>query len=129
MINKIVIALFFILASFAIAFSATTDVEDVDIVVKIWKEVQVYVDTNEFGYYYTNDHHIDKIFDILKRNGIIGKKDYWIAVLGEHGTGKPVAVIVQIQLNGNEYLHKFEIKNVKPKGESEPACENTGSCA
>jgi len=120
--NRIVIFLLFMLASFSIAFSTTSDMEDVDTIVKIWKEIKVYVDTSEFGYWYTNDHHIDNIVVILRVNGITDKENYWIAVMGD-SSGKPVHVLVQIKLNGNPYKHEFIIKNVNRKGgcESDPS--------
>lgn len=124
--NRIVIAILFLIASFAIAFSSTSDIQDIEVVVKIFKEVQEYVDTHEFGYYYTNDHHVEYIGkNIFEKNGI-SHVDFLVIVFGELGTGKPTSVYITFELNGEEYSKTFKIKNVKPKG----GCEgDPGKCA
>ena len=126
--NRIVIFLFFMLASFSIAFSATTENEDlapqVRVMVQVWKDIQNYVDTHEFGYYYTNDHHVEYIVkNILNKYGIVEEDDYYIAIMGDVDTGRPIAMMVIVQYAGEQYSKNFMIKNVKVN------CDDTGKCA
>ena len=126
LLNNIVIFLLFTLASFSIAFSATTDVDDVNTVVKIWKEVQVYVDTSTFYYGMgVNQHHTDYIgHKILGKYGIKKSEDYIVGVIGTPDY-KPLYVAVIFVMNGQEYEKIFEIKNVELKD----GCEDLNNCA
>jgi len=126
--NRIVIFLLFMLASFSIAFSATSEEPDqapeVKVMVQIWKEIQEYVDTHEFGYWYTNDHHVEYIVkNIFNKYGIVDKDQYFIGVMGMPGTGKPIAVMVIVEYGDEHYSKNFMIKNVKKD------CDDPGSCA
>jgi hypothetical protein len=126
--KKLVISLFFILAVFSIAFSATSEepnqAPQVNAVVKLWKDIQEYVDTHEFTYWYTNDHHVEYIVkNIFSKYGIFKEDDFFIAVMGEPGTGRPIAVMVILEYGGEQYSKNFTIKNVKED------CDDTGNCA
>lgn len=125
LLNRIVIFLLFTLASFSIAFSATSDIDDINKVIKIWKEVQVYVDTSIF--YYGIDHnkfHTEYIAEkILGKYGL-EHDDYVVGVIGNTDY-KPLYVIVVFGLNGQEYEKIFIIKNVELKS----GCEDGNNCA
>ena len=129
--NRIAIFLLFMLASFSIAFSATSEepdqAPDVRVIVQLWKDIQEYVDTHEFGYWYTNDHHVEYIIEnILKNYGIIGTDEYFVVVMGIIDTGRPYVLIVVVNYKGEEYSKNFIIKHIKPKG----GCEgDPGKCA
>jgi len=126
LLNNIVIFLLFTLASFSIAFSATTDVDDVNTVIKIWKEVQVYVDTSTFYYGMShNEVHTKHIADkILGKYGL-EHDDYIVGVIGTLKEKKPLYVIVSFELNDQEYEKIFIIKNVKFKD----GCDDPNNCA
>ena len=127
--KNIIITLFFILAVFSVAFSATSDVEDINNVVKIWTEVQEYVDVQEFFYGLdTNKHHTDYVaIEILEHYGITKPGDYVVAVLG-NTEYRPLFLIVSFELNGAEYKRAFKIKHVKEK-DIKDGCDDPGRCA
>jgi hypothetical protein len=127
--EKIVIVLFFILAVFSVAFSATSDVEDVNTVVKIWTEIQEYVNAQEFFYGIdTNDHHTEYVAtEILAHYGITKKEDYIVGVLGTLER-RPIILLVAFELNGIEYKRSFKIKHVKEK-EIKDGCDDSSRCA
>ena len=119
--------LLILLATFSIAFSATEEEEDlapqVRIMVQMWKDIQTYVDTHEFEYWYNNQHHVDYIVkNIFHKYGITKDDDFFIAVMGDP-TGKPIAVMVIIKYGGEQYSKNFMIKNVKVN------CDDPGNCA
>jgi hypothetical protein len=128
--EKIVIVLFFILAVFSVAFSATSDVEDVNTVVKIWTEIQEYVSAQEFFYGSNeeNDHHTEYVsLEILAHYGITNPDDYVVAVLGTLEY-RPIILLVAFELNGIEYKRSFKIKHVKEK-EIKDGCDDPSRCA
>jgi len=117
------------LASFSIAFSATSEepnqAPQVNAVVKLWKDIQKYVDTHEFTYWYTNDHHVEYIVEnIFSKYGIFKEDDFFIAIMGEPGTGRPIAVMVIVEYGGEHYSKNFMIENVK-----EENCKDPSNCA
>lgn len=116
--------LLFVLAIFSIAFSASTDVDDVKTVVKIWVEVQEYVDTYDFYYGIgTNQHHADYVAEkILLKYGIIDTEDYFIGIYGTDDY-EPKALIVVFDLNGVQYKRAFKIKNIVKE-----SCDDPGRC-
>lgn len=126
--KKLAISLFLILAVFSVSFSATSEELDqapeVNVVVRLWKDIQEYVDTHEFTYWYTNDHHVEYIVkNIFSKYGIFKEDDFFIAVMGEPGTGRPIALTVIIEYGDEQYIKNFIIKNVKEN------CDDPGRCA
>lgn len=110
---------------FSVAFSATTDIDDINTIIKIWKEVNTYVDSSTFYYgMETNQHHTEYIAEkILGKYGL-KSDDLLVAVVGTIEY-KPLYVAVMINLNGEEYRKIFEIKNVKFKD----GCVDPNNCA
>lgn len=127
--KNIIISLCLILAVFSVAFSTTSDVEDVDTVLKIWTEVQEYVDAQEFSYGFdTNVHHTEYVAsEILAHYGITKPKDYVVAVIGtiEH---RPLFLLVIFELNGEEYKRAFKIRRVKEE-DIKDGCDDPSRCA
>ena len=126
-LNNIVIFFLFTLASFSIAFSATSDIDDINTVIKIWKEIQVYVDTSTFYYGMDNNqfHTVHIAEKILGKYGITDFDNYTVAVVGKTEDLKPLYVIVVFLYNGQEYEKVFIIKNVEFKH----GCEDGNNCA
>ena len=114
------------MASFSIAFSATTETDDINTVIKIWKEIDTYVKESTFYYGIgTNQYHVDHIAkEILGKYGIKKYEDYIIGVVGTPDL-KPLIVVVIFVLNDQEYERTFEIKNV----DSKSGCEDINNCA
>lgn len=127
--KKIILALFIVLGIVSFSFSAVSNEElsekkQVQLIVLLWKDVQTYVDMNEFTYWYTNDHHVEYIIEkILNPYGIFDHNDYWVGVLGSLD-GRPVAVKVIVNFTDNTYERYFEIKNV-----IEEKCDDPDNCA
>jgi len=121
---KIIMLLLFVLAMFSVAFSASTDIDDINTAVKIWTEVQEYINTHDFYYGVgTNQHHADYVADnILYKYGVTETEDYFIGVLGTPDY-RPEVLIVVFELNGLQYKRVFKIKNVVKE-----SCDDPGRC-
>jgi hypothetical protein len=129
--KNVVIILFLILSVFCVSISASSnsDIDEINKALKIWKEIETYVNKNEFVYGVSEENknvnfgHIDKITEILKKYNI-DKKNYFAGILADASNNlRPMAVIVIFKINKTIYKRFFTITKVK-----ELKCYNGSNC-
>jgi len=127
MIKKLLVFLVICLCFCSVSFAS--EIDDVKKAVKIYKEIQDYVDSSTFvyGFNQKNQQHIDYIvYAILWKYGIKEKETYFVAAIGD-ANGKPIYVRAFFEINGVLYDQFFKITNIEKIKEN---CEDgTSECA
>ena len=88
---KIISIVLFLLLLFPVV-SVSGDKEDVQLMVDLWGEIFLYVNSSTFNYgLEVNQKHVDYVVDvILGKYGITNPDDYGVFVYGEVDTYKPL---------------------------------------